>query len=198
MTSILAAATDTAPAAGGAAIGQVVIATLGAIVATSILLVLGIGHRTGRVSLLGRVSGRVEQLTGLPGWVALPSLLVGVSLITALFGMMWDISLHIDDGRDEGPLANPAHYFILAGLFGVFAAGFIGDGAAGGEAEPDRDPASAGTGTRRSAAIMIAACGELLADRLPARRHLAPPLRPGRHPLGPDAPDAARRRGDDR
>ena len=39
--------------------------------------------------------------------------------------MMWDISLHIADGRDEGPLANPAHYFILAGLFGVFAAGFL-------------------------------------------------------------------------
>ena len=126
MTSILAAATDTAPAAGGAAIGQVLIATLGAIVATSILLVLGIGHRTGRVALLGRVSGRVEQLTGLPGWAALPSLLVSVSLITALFGMMWDISLHIGEGRDEGPLANPAHYFILVGLFCVFAAGFLG------------------------------------------------------------------------
>ncbi|HEX9966768.1 MAG TPA: hypothetical protein VGB06_02360, partial [Solirubrobacterales bacterium] len=28
-------------------------------------------------------------------------------------------------GRDEGPLANPAHYFILAGLFGIFAAGFL-------------------------------------------------------------------------
>ncbi len=40
--------------------------------------------------------------------------------------MYWDISLHIDDGRDPGPLANPAHYFILAGLFGVFWAGLIG------------------------------------------------------------------------
>ena len=35
--------------------------------------------------------------------------------------MYWDISLHIDVGRDEGPLANPAHYFILAGLFGIFS-----------------------------------------------------------------------------
>ena len=39
--------------------------------------------------------------------------------------MYWDISLHIDNGRDPGPLANPAHYFILAGLFGIFTAGFI-------------------------------------------------------------------------
>jgi hypothetical protein len=39
--------------------------------------------------------------------------------------MYWDISLHIDDGRDAGPLANPAHYLILAGLFGVFTAGYL-------------------------------------------------------------------------
>jgi hypothetical protein len=39
--------------------------------------------------------------------------------------MYWDISLHIDNGRDPGPLANPAHYLILFGLFGVFVAGFL-------------------------------------------------------------------------
>ena len=39
--------------------------------------------------------------------------------------MYWDISLHIDNGRDAGPLANPAHYFILGGLFGIFTAGFL-------------------------------------------------------------------------
>jgi hypothetical protein len=48
-----------------------------------------------------------------------------VSLLVAVFGMYWDISLHIDVGRDPGPLANPAHYFILAGLFGLFTAGFL-------------------------------------------------------------------------
>jgi hypothetical protein len=36
--------------------------------------------------------------------------------------MYWDISLHIDNGRDAGPLANPAHYLILFGLFGVLFA----------------------------------------------------------------------------
>jgi hypothetical protein len=40
-------------------------------------------------------------------------------------GMYWDISLHIDNGRDPGPLANPAHYLILFGLFGIFIAGLL-------------------------------------------------------------------------
>jgi hypothetical protein len=39
--------------------------------------------------------------------------------------MYWDISLHIDEGRDDGPLANPAHYPILFGLIGVFVAGWL-------------------------------------------------------------------------
>ena len=49
-------------------------------------------------------------------------------------------------------------------------------------------------GTRRSAPLMIAICGASSLAGLPARRHLAPDLRPGRHPLGPDPPDADRRR----
>ena len=61
-----------------------------------------------------------------------------LSLICALFGMYWDISLHIDQGRDAGPLANPAHYFILVGLFGIFAAGFLADLPARGQAQPLR------------------------------------------------------------
>ena len=39
---------------------------------------------------------------GFAPWAALPSLLAAGSLLVALFGMYWDISLHIDDGRDEG------------------------------------------------------------------------------------------------
>jgi hypothetical protein len=128
MTGTLIAAANgagAAPPSGGAAIDQVIIATGGAMLATAALLILGIGHRTGRITVLARLSAVAERATGLPGWSAVPSAIVAVSLIGALFGMMWDISLHIDEGRDEGPLANPAHYFILAGLFGVFAAGFL-------------------------------------------------------------------------
>jgi hypothetical protein len=117
-------ATDAAPA-GGAAIGQVIGATSGALVATAVLLWLASSHRSGKNDILRKAAGWAERRTGLPGWAALPSLIVTVALVTALFGMYWDISLHIDNGRDPGPLANPAHYFILVGLFGIFAAGLI-------------------------------------------------------------------------
>jgi hypothetical protein len=114
-----------APPAGGAELGQIVIASLGATVLTAALLYFGLGHRSGRVAALGRWADWAERRAGMPGWVALPASIATFSLLVALFGMYWDISLHIDNGRDPGPLANPAHYFILAGLFGIFTAGFI-------------------------------------------------------------------------
>src|SRR5215212_2347132 len=128
MSGIFSPMTDfhtAAAPAGGAALGEVIGATSGALLATAALLTLAIGHRSGRSNALRRAAGWAERVTGIPGWAALPSMLVTVALITALFGMYWDISLHIDDGRDPGPLANPAHYFILFGLFGIFAAGLI-------------------------------------------------------------------------
>ena len=111
--------------AGGAAIGEVVLATSAAMVVTAALLILGMGHRSGRIGLLGRAADWSSRITGLPGWYALPAGIATTSLVTAVFGMYWDIALHIGVGRDEGPLANPAHYFILVGLFGIFAAGFV-------------------------------------------------------------------------
>lgn len=114
-----------APPAGGAELGQVVLASLAATLLTAALLYYGLGHRSGRVATLGRVADHFERRSGMPGWVALPAAVATVSLIVALFGMYWDISLHIDNGRDAGPLANPAHYFILTGLFGIFTAGFL-------------------------------------------------------------------------
>ena len=124
LATLLAAADGTEPA-GGAAIGEVILATGMATVATVVLLGLGIGHRSGKVKLLGNLAAFSERISGLPGWAALPVGLATGSLLTAVFGMYWDISLHIDQGRDEGPLANAAHYFILVGLFGIFAAGFL-------------------------------------------------------------------------
>jgi hypothetical protein len=114
-----------APPAGGAEIGQIAIATTAATIVTAALLYLGLGHRSGRVKILQRLADHSERTSGMPGWVALPSAVATVSLLTAVFGMYWDISLHIDNGRDPGPLANPAHYFILVGLFGIFSAGFF-------------------------------------------------------------------------
>src|SRR5919199_1136829 len=119
----LLAASD--PPAGGAAIGQVIGATAGAAVATAALLWIIMAHRSGRIAWVGRLAALAERQTGLPGWASLPSALIGGSLLIAVFGMYWDISIHIDKGRDPGPLANPAHYFILVGLFGVFFCGIV-------------------------------------------------------------------------
>src|SRR3954467_7170187 len=119
-----AAAQETQPA-GGAALGEVILASSFAIALTVALLVLGLGHRSGRVAVLAKAAKFAERRSGLPGWAALPAAVAPAALITAVFGMYWDISLHIDVGRDPGPLANPAHYFILGGLFGIFAAGFL-------------------------------------------------------------------------
>ena len=58
-------------------------------------------------------------------WAALPFLIGTLALGSGAFGVFWDISLHIDVGRDPGPLANPAHYFILFALYGLFAAGLV-------------------------------------------------------------------------
>jgi len=117
-------AADTRPA-GGAAIGEVLLASAIGLGLTAVLLGLVFLHRTRRSTVLTRVGHRLGAATGVPGWVALPTVLTTLSLLVALLGMLWDISLHIGVGRDEGPLANPAHYLILFGLFGVFAGGVL-------------------------------------------------------------------------
>ena len=131
--ALLPIAAESEKPAGGAAIGEVVGATAGAMVATGILFTLIYMHRTGRTQLLQRVADFSERISGMPGWVTLPSVVGTGSLLVALLGMYWDIALHINVGRDEGPLANPAHYLILVGLFGIFAAGCIAVGLPKGE-----------------------------------------------------------------
>jgi hypothetical protein len=121
LSSVLAAGEP----AGGAAIDQVALATGAALILSTGIAWLGMGHRSGRVPYLGRAAALAERFSGIPGWAALPSGLALVSLLVALLGMYWDISLHIDVGRDPGPLANPAHYLILVGLFGIFSAGYF-------------------------------------------------------------------------
>jgi hypothetical protein len=114
--------------AGAAPIDQILIATGSAVVLVGLLGFLAIGHRTGRTTILQRLMERSERSPfgrGLAGWASVPLLVALVSLVTALLGMYWDIALHIGVGRDEGPLANPAHYPIMFGLFGISAAGVL-------------------------------------------------------------------------
>jgi hypothetical protein len=114
------------PPAGGGEIGQVIGGTIGATIITAAMLYVAIGHRNGRVKWIGNLADRCGRLLGIPGWSALPLLILGDALLIAVFGMYWDIGIHLDNGRDPGPFANTAHYFILAGLFGIFFAGLIG------------------------------------------------------------------------
>ncbi len=117
-------AASTAPT-GGAAIDQVIGLSVAAAVITAVLGVLAWRHRTHRTDWLEKVGDRLGGRLHQPGWVAVPTAITGVSLLVALLGYMCDVALHAGRGRDEGPLANPAHYLILYGLFAIFLAGMV-------------------------------------------------------------------------
>jgi hypothetical protein len=119
--SLLAAA---APA-GGAPLTQILIGTVFAGSMTGAVLLAGWLHRSGRTTILTRIGEWAGQFQGLPPWASLPLAIGFGSLALAFFGVYWDVSLHVDRGRDEGPLANLAHYPILFGLQGLFLAGVL-------------------------------------------------------------------------
>ncbi len=111
--------------AGGAQLGQIAIVVGFVSVAYAFLLLFALAHRAGRPTRIAAFADTLGRLVRIPAWAALPLGVAAVSLSTVYTGLMWDMSLHIDQGRDPGPLANPAHYFILLGLYGIFAAGFL-------------------------------------------------------------------------
>jgi hypothetical protein len=110
---------------GGAALDQVIGMTAATLVVTAGLLWIGYLHRQRRITWLNSLAEWAGRKFNRPPWVALPMALFIATLICALFGFIWDVSLHIGKGRDPGPLANPAHYFILFGLFLLFIAGCL-------------------------------------------------------------------------
>ena len=65
-----AQAGEKADPAGGAAIGEVILATAMAGVVSAIALLVVIGHRSGRVQFVGRAAAYSERLTGVPGWAS--------------------------------------------------------------------------------------------------------------------------------
>src|SRR5688500_17097809 len=101
-SAALAAAQETRPA-GGAAFGEVLLASALGLGLTVVLLGAVFLHRTGRTTALNRLGEKIGRPTGMPPWVAVPLVLATSSLLTALLGMLWDIALHIGVGRDEGP-----------------------------------------------------------------------------------------------
>lgn len=111
--------------ARGAGLNQVIGLSIAAVVVGAAMLWIGYAHRNHRIEWLTRVADRVGAKFHRPNWVALPVLVFTTSIICALFGFIWDVSWHIGNGRDPGPLANPAHYFIIIGLFGIFVGGML-------------------------------------------------------------------------
>jgi hypothetical protein len=153
--------------AGGAAAGEAIGATAGALVATTLVVLLIRGHRNGSIGALNVVGRWAERHTGLPAWASVPSILLGISLLVAVLGMYWDISLHIDDGRDPGPLANPAHYLILVGLYGVLVAGVLSMALAGTERPTKTAIHVGGDWWAPVGGMMIAACGAFALSGFP-------------------------------
>src|SRR4051794_19915871 len=111
--------------AGGAPVQDLIPAALVGGALAAVVLVVGLGHRAGRLTILGRLAKLAERVVPVPGWAALPVLVTLGSLLIAAFGFFWDVGTHIDDGRDSGPFANAAHYPILIGLAGIALAGFL-------------------------------------------------------------------------
>ena len=191
--TFVAQASEEGGEGGGAALDQVIGMSAVAAVVSLALLWIGYLHRQRRITWLKNLAERLGTKFKRPPWVALQVFLFTATIIAALFGFIWDVSLHIGKGRDAGPLANPAHYFILFGLFLLFIAGTLGDRPALRQARSRRDPHHPHLvcpGRRRADGAVRA----VRAHRIPARRHLAPHLRPGRHALGPNASHADRRR----
>ncbi|MEG9227088.1 hypothetical protein [Aeromicrobium sp. Sec7.5] len=119
---MLLQAPDSAPV-GGAALDQVFGLSVAAGLVSLVLLWIAWAHRTHRIEWFQTLGEQLNKRLGEPGWSAIASAFVASSLIVALLGFLWDVSLHAGRGRDEGPLANPAHYLILYGLFALFIAG---------------------------------------------------------------------------
>lgn len=136
MSLLLAAApaVDGAPA-GGAALGQIVIGTAVSMSILAALFVLGLRHRAGHQTL-NRAAAPLTRFTGLPAWSVLPMAVAVGGFVLAGVGFVWDVSLHIGQGRDTGPFGTPAHYLILAGIYGFVAAAWFAVAMPVGERRP--------------------------------------------------------------
>ncbi len=154
----LASPLAAAPGTGGAPAWQLVV--LGVVYwgCSGALALLVWAHRSGRATVLARAAAAAGWVFRLPGWSALPVLLAVIGLLASMWGGVWDIGYHIDQGRDSGPLGNPAHLPMLLGFFLTFAGGFLALGLA-----DQRDATAAWVSIRRDwrvplGGVLLVAC----------------------------------------
>lgn len=121
---MLLLAAETAPARG-APIEDIIPSAIVGIIAALLLGAFMLGHRKGRIKILHRIGAWSDRALGIPGVASIPVAVCTTSLLIAAFGFYWDVSWHINRGRDAGPLANPAHWFIIVGLAGIALAGVL-------------------------------------------------------------------------
>jgi hypothetical protein len=108
-----------APTAGGASLHDVIIASGIAFAYFAVTGWLLIRERTGHRTLLGRGLDRLGDKVGLPAWAAGPFVIMPLVLLTAGFGVYWDVPVHMQRGRDNGAFASPAHYPIYLVLLAL-------------------------------------------------------------------------------
>jgi hypothetical protein len=114
-----------APSAGGAPLDQVLVVSAFTAAVYAVILWVLVRERTGHRTLVGRAADAVAARDGSPRWFALPLAVAVGGALSGAVGLYWDVSFHIATGRDEGPLANPAHYLIFVGLIAIFAGGAL-------------------------------------------------------------------------
>lgn len=155
--SLLTLPAAAAEAGGGAPLDQMAIVGGATSVLGLALLVSLFNYRRGRAPLMRRIEAGFERALGLPGWSALPGLSTIAFAVITILGATWDIGLHIDVGRDEGPLGTAAHYPLLLGLFGMFLMGVLAIGLA-----PDDPRKSSSVALRIPGFGAVPAAGVLL------------------------------------
>ncbi len=126
MIAIAASAAGTAPSAGGSPVDQLMIVSGFTFVAYAVLAWVIIGERRGATTPVGRLADLVARIDGGPRWFALPAAISVGGALSGAIGVYWDVSYHITEGRDAGPLANPSHYLIFLGLLAIFFGGALG------------------------------------------------------------------------
>jgi hypothetical protein len=130
MSLALAAASTVPPAGDGAPLRDVALIGAGISLVTIALLALIVSYRRGGGRPLRALEAAVGRFVHVPGWAAIPSLGAIIAAVVTFMGAIWDISVHIDQGRDSGPFGTPAHYPLLIGLVLTYLMGVLAVGMA--------------------------------------------------------------------